>query len=102
MPQFVVTGTTAANPNPLSAVVKNCRMFMIIGRHKLDGLDDTGINTGKVTLGHDSTAGSGVQPILFNPTDERVWNAPAGQGFDLNRWYFNVATNGDGLVVVYE
>lgn len=101
MPQILVTGTTAANPNPISAKAIHARMFIAVARKGMDGMDVTKVNVGIVTLGHGQGMGA-VQPLIFNPGDERTWNFQGGMGIDLSRFYFNVANDGDGLVIVYE
>lgn len=56
-------------------------------------------NTGTVYLGIGST--NDTQPIGLSPGD--VWSieAPQGEKYDLNDWYLDVATNGDGVVIIY-
>jgi hypothetical protein len=98
MAQFVITSTVAAGPTPLSSVVKNCRNFTLIAAQTLEG-PTASPNTGLVKVGNSAVAAE--QPIEFNPGDERGFAPRDGGMYDLSQYYFTVATDGDGLVVVH-
>ena len=56
-------------------------------------------NTGIVYLG--VTSGNDTQPLAINPGQTLSLSAPIGMEFDLNKWYLDVATNSDGIIVIY-
>lgn len=104
MPQFFVAAVTGQRVqfgpnNQQSSPGLNARNVIMIAQSTLDGASVSKANSAPVYIGKDSAANK--QPIAFNPSDERTWQAPAGMRFDLTQWYLAGAT-GDGLVVIYE
>lgn len=99
MPQFLTTNTIAAGPVKLSATVANFRTATMIACKSING-PSTSANAGRVQIG--VSASSNEQPIEFNPGDERVFHAAAGQMLDLSQYYLTVQNDGDGLVVIYQ
>jgi len=100
MAQILVTATTATSPKQVSSVMKQFRNALVIAQKSLDGAAAGKTNTGIVYLGQSATADE--QPIAMSPGDERVFAAPAGAMWDLSQWYMAVASNGDGLVIIYQ
>lgn len=99
MPQLLKTSTAAAAPVQLAASATNFRTATMIACKSING-PSAGANTGRVQIGVSAT--DAQQPIEFNPGDERVFHAAAGQMLDLSQYYLKVANDGDGLVVVYQ
>jgi hypothetical protein len=97
MAQFLKTTTTAAGPTALSTT-KTTRNFTLIACKGLDG-PTASPNTGKVFIGQSAAASQ--QPIEMSPGDERSFEKEGGV-FDLASFYLTVATNGDGVVVIYQ
>lgn len=98
MAQFLKTNTTAAGPVSLTAgVTRNYRKASIFACKGLDG-PTASPNTGTVYLGF--SAGAGEQPMEMQPGDERTFGNEQGM-LDLAGIFLKVATDGDGVVVVY-
>jgi hypothetical protein len=57
------------------------------------------VNTGVIYVG--TTSVNDAQPYDLEPGDVWTIDAPAGGKLDLNDFYVDVATNGDGVVVIY-
>lgn len=98
MNQFLKTSSTSGTPVALKSTKTNFNQALLIGFNTLSRTN----NTGDVYIGFSSSANE--QPILITPggtylldfslryTDSRP---------DLAAIYLDVATNGDGLVVVH-
>lgn len=99
MPQFLATLTAAGTPQAVSSVCKNFRTATFIACKSING-PSAGANTGMVRMGLSASASE--QPLEFNPGDERVIHAAAGQMLDLSQYYFDGANTGDGLVVLFQ
>ena len=56
-------------------------------------------NTGRVYLGVSSANDS--QPITLDASETKSISAAPGVIYSLHEWYLDVATNGDGVVVIY-
>lgn len=95
VPQHIVkTVAATGTPEPLAANGTFFKTALIIARKAARV-----VNTGKVWLG--VTAPDGSQPIGMASDSERTINAPEGQRYDLNDFYLDVETAGDGVVVIY-
>ena len=99
MPQFLKTNSSTTVPAQLSDTAKNFRTATMIACKSIAG-PTAGANTGRVQLG--VSAVNNEQPIEFNPGDERVFHAAAGQMLDLSQYYLQVANANDGLVIIYQ
>lgn len=93
--QFLKTSTAAAAPVALSATALTFRTATVLAQKALDGT----LNTGNVKLGFSAAADE--QPIELAPGDQQVFEVPVGQEWDFQSLYLKVATNGDGVVVLY-
>ena len=97
IPQQIVK-TVAASGTPEAITATSPTYF----RHAMfTGHNDEArtANTGNVWLG--VTSGNSTQPIRIVPNQTITLEAPLGLMFDLSSWYLDVATNGDGVVVIY-
>lgn len=99
MAQILITTTVAAGPTQFVATPHNYRVATMIACKSLAG-PSAAANAGIVKVGQSGTASQ--QPLEFNPGDERVFHAAAGQMLDLSRYYLTVANDGDGLAIIYE
>ncbi len=95
MAQFLVTTTTAAGPTQFSSAVKNFRRATVLACKALDGT----VNVGNVKIGQSSAADE--QPYVLTPGDEILLEAAPKARLDFSTWYFTVAENSDGLVIIY-
>jgi len=93
--QFLKTSTAAAAPVALKAVSTSFSKATLLAKNSLAGAD----NTGNVNIGPSPTANQ--QPFLLAPGDELVLAPAIGLKWDFADWYLKVATNGDGVVVIY-
>jgi hypothetical protein len=99
MPQFAITNSSTTTPVQVSSVAKNFRTATIIACKTVQG-PSASPNTGRVQIG--VSANNNEQPLEFNPGDERVIHAAAGQMLDLSQYYLQVANANDGIVVIYQ
>ncbi len=94
--QFLVTQADhTAAPKALASTRTYFRRATILACKALDGTN----NTGDVQLGPSASASE--QPFLLAPGDQVSLEAPTGAKWDFEDWYFTVASDGDGLVVIY-
>ena len=96
--QFLKTTTTAAGPTALRSGTTTTRKFTLIACKGLDG-PTASPNTGTVQIGMSATASE--QPFELAPGDERTFENVNG-AYDLSKIYLTVATNDDGLVVIFQ
>lgn len=99
MPNFLVTSTIAAGPTRLSSTTITCRKATVLACKGLDG-PTASPNSGLVKLGRSGTANQ--QPIEMDPGAERSLGAAEQGRMDLSKYFFVVASDGDGLVVEYD
>ena len=92
--QFLKT-TTAAAIVALQAASLYVRWCLIIAQKDLAGT----ANAGVVRLGTSIAANS--QPWPLSPGDEFTVPIPDGSKLDLSKLFLSVATNGDGVTVLY-
>lgn len=92
--QFAVNTNIATGPTPLSATQRYFRYVVITAVKD----ESSAANTGAVKLGASATASK--QPITLNQGDSYVIQAPVGSKYDFRDFYFTVANDGDGLVVI--
>lgn len=93
--QLLKTTTTAASPAVVAAVATYFRKAIIYAVKTLAGA----VNTSDVNIGFSGTASQ--QPIVIPPGGEYVLEPPNGAKWNLADLYLTVATNGDGIVVLY-
>ena len=89
--QLVKTVAASGTPEAISATSLRVRRAIIIGRS-----DEQTDNADIVRIGTSSVNGEqplDIAPGAYGPTLENV---------DLSQWYVDAASNGDGVVVVYE
>jgi hypothetical protein len=67
----------------------------VLGKKTLSGT----VNAGSINLGPSSAASE--QPYVVVSNDVITIEAAAGVEFNLADWYFIVASDGDGIVVIY-
>ena len=92
--QVIKTVAAAATPEALAADATYFSTATLVAKKAART-----VNTGIVYLGIGAT--NDAQPIPLNPGD--IWEiaAPAGQKYDLNDFYLDVVTAGDGVAIVY-
>jgi hypothetical protein len=93
-PQLLTTAKASDAPQPLCASTP-CYKFTVKGAKSLDGASND--NAGDVYIGR--SAAVGEQPIVLGPGLEKTFTAEQGRT-DPAHWYFKVATDDDGVVVV--
>lgn len=93
--QFVITTTGVAGITPLTTAATHFRKAILMAKKDLTGTDNADI----VALGPSAEANE--QPIVLQPGDSYVLEAPLGAKWDFRDWNFLVAADNDGLVVIY-
>ena len=93
--QLLKTTTVAASPAVVAASATYFRKAIIYAVKTLAGA----VNTSDVNLGFSGTASQ--QPILIPPGGEYTLEPPNGAKWNLADLYLTVATNGDGVVILY-
>ncbi len=94
---YLKTSTTVGTPVALSDALKTCRQFTLIACKTLAG-PTASPNAGTVKIGQSSAVNE--QPIELEPGGERVFEYDGGV-YDLNKWFMDVGTSGDGVVVIF-
>ena len=97
-PQQIIK-TVAASGTPEAITSTSPTYFSNAIYIGLKAVNPRTANSGIVYLG--VTSGNETQPIAINPSEVYSISAPTGVIFDLSTWYLDVATNGDGVVVIY-
>lgn len=92
--QIVKTVAAAGTPEPLAAGGTYFRVATVAAK-KAARTD----NVGNVYLG--VGAANDSQPLKLLPAEEIEIKSPDGQRYDLNDFYLDVETAGDGVVVIY-
>jgi hypothetical protein len=92
--QLLKTNTSTTVPVAIAIAGKKFSEATFIGKK-----DYRTSNTGNVWVG--VTTNDNQQPFLISPGESVTVSAPKGTYFDLNKWYLDVATANDGVVVIY-
>ena len=92
--QIIKTVAASATPEALAADGTFFQTATLIGKKAARTL-----NAGTVYLGIGST--NDTQALEILPGEIVEITASSGQKYDLNDWYLDVATAGDGVVVIY-
>lgn len=93
--QFAKTSVTPGTPVALAAASTTFQRATIIAKKSLSGT----ANAGDVKIG--ASASANQQPFTLSPGDEISLEAPFGKKWNFTNWYLDVATSGDGVVVIY-
>lgn len=91
----IVDGPTVLGNNNVTGAGEYFRSATILGRKSLDGT----ANTGSVKLGLSALASK--QPYVLTSGASITIEAPLGSKFRFDGWYFVVASDGDGVVVIW-
>lgn len=98
--QFLQTTTVAAGPVALN-LAGTFATFIVIQAQKTVAHPDNGgtANAGKVFIGFSNV--NGAQPIELSPGDQWTFSAGSGRKVDLGKFFLDVLTDNDGVVVLY-
>ena len=92
--QITKTVAAIATPEAIAASGTYFRVATIIGKKAARTN-----NTGTVYIGIGST--NDTQPLPIYPGQTIAISMPSGGVGDLNDWYIDVETAGDGVIVIY-
>lgn len=98
--QFLKQTTIALGPVALAPAGTFATWIMVQAQKSIAHPDNGGTaNAGKVFIGFSNV--NGAQPIEFNPGDQFVFSAGSGRKLDLGKFFLDVLTDNDGVVVLY-
>lgn len=92
--QIIKTVAAIGTPEALAADATYFQSALIGGMKAARTPNVTGVYLG---IG----SGNDTQPFLINPSEWLSITVPPGQKFDLNDWYLDVLSAGDGVAIIY-
>lgn len=93
--QFAITNPNNATRVAFAAAGNYFRHATVTAQRDLAGTPNVGV----VRFGVSN--GANLQPVLLNPGDQQVIDAPVGCKYDFAKWFLAVATNGDGVAIIF-
>ena len=93
--QFLVNGDIVDGRIPFVAASRKFRWAMVLGKKDLAGTN----NASSVFVGISNA--NGEQPLEIIPGQAYAFPVPAGEQWDFLNFFFIVASDGDGVVVIY-
>lgn len=97
MPQKLLIGT-AGTPVQFATTLTNYRTLRVIACKGLSG-PTVSPNAARVNVGNSPT--NNQQPLDMSPGMERSFDAAAGKQEDMTKWWLQIQTTGDGVVLIW-